>query len=83
MSTTRSRTHLSSMRNGEQIAVSERGRAESRQRTLRERHRHRANILNFFTDIRIARARKKKLVRLKKPRLPSALGLSGACGVAA
>eukprot|EP00962_Isochrysis_galbana_P030186 scaffold9770_cov110-Isochrysis_galbana.AAC.4 len=23
---------------------------------------------------------KKKLVRLKKPRLPSALGLSGACG---
>eukprot|EP00962_Isochrysis_galbana_P057964 scaffold30600_cov115-Isochrysis_galbana.AAC.1 len=26
---------------------------------------------------------KKKLVRLKKPRLPSALGLSGACGVAA
>eukprot|EP00962_Isochrysis_galbana_P049898 scaffold21366_cov138-Isochrysis_galbana.AAC.1 len=28
-------------------------------------------------------ATKKKLVRLKKPRLPSALGLSGACGVAA
>eukprot|EP00962_Isochrysis_galbana_P017449 scaffold5017_cov139-Isochrysis_galbana.AAC.1 len=27
--------------------------------------------------------KKKKLVRLKKPRLPSALGLSGACGVAA
>eukprot|EP00962_Isochrysis_galbana_P024036 scaffold7341_cov129-Isochrysis_galbana.AAC.6 len=26
---------------------------------------------------------KKKLVRLKKPRLPSALGLSGACGVVA
>eukprot|EP00962_Isochrysis_galbana_P003556 scaffold1008_cov96-Isochrysis_galbana.AAC.3 len=26
---------------------------------------------------------KKKLVRLKKPRLPSALGLSGACGVEA
>eukprot|EP00962_Isochrysis_galbana_P013752 scaffold3917_cov113-Isochrysis_galbana.AAC.7 len=25
----------------------------------------------------------KKLVRLKKPRLPSALGLSGACGVEA
>eukprot|EP00962_Isochrysis_galbana_P015105 scaffold4331_cov129-Isochrysis_galbana.AAC.6 len=27
--------------------------------------------------------KKKKLVRLKKPRLPSALGLSGACGVEA
>eukprot|EP00962_Isochrysis_galbana_P040520 scaffold14697_cov129-Isochrysis_galbana.AAC.1 len=26
---------------------------------------------------------KKKLVRLRKPRLPSALGLSGACGVEA
>eukprot|EP00962_Isochrysis_galbana_P039461 scaffold14129_cov133-Isochrysis_galbana.AAC.3 len=26
------------------------------------------------------RLAKKKLVRLKKPRLPSALGLSGACG---
>eukprot|EP00962_Isochrysis_galbana_P038533 scaffold13687_cov125-Isochrysis_galbana.AAC.4 len=26
---------------------------------------------------------KKKLVRLKRPRLPSALGLSGACGVEA
>eukprot|EP00962_Isochrysis_galbana_P031644 scaffold10301_cov121-Isochrysis_galbana.AAC.5 len=32
---------------------------------------------------RRGRSLQKKLVRLKKPRLPSALGLSGACGVAA
>eukprot|EP00962_Isochrysis_galbana_P034273 scaffold11573_cov114-Isochrysis_galbana.AAC.1 len=31
----------------------------------------------------VERCYKKKLVRLKKPRLPSALGLSGACGVVA
>eukprot|EP00962_Isochrysis_galbana_P007911 scaffold2150_cov137-Isochrysis_galbana.AAC.14 len=42
------------------------------------------NNLTYLDAVLLERyLNEKKLVRLKKPRLPSALGLSGACGVEA